>query len=36
MHTTKQVRVKISELKNIVWDLISEEIVFAKAGKKVK
>jgi glycyl-tRNA synthetase len=32
----KQVRVKISELKNIVWDLISEEIPFAKAGKKVK
>jgi glycyl-tRNA synthetase len=34
--TGKQVRVKISELKDIVWDLVSEEIPFAKAGKKVK
>jgi glycyl-tRNA synthetase len=34
--TGKQVRVKISELKNIVWDLVSEEIPFVKAGKLVK
>jgi glycyl-tRNA synthetase len=34
--TGRQVRVKISELKNIVWDLISEEIPFTKAGKLVK
>jgi len=35
-NTTKQVRVKISELKNILKNLIDEKIQFEKAGKIIK
>jgi len=35
-NTTKQIRVKISELKNILEKLINKEIKFEKAGKLVK
>jgi glycyl-tRNA synthetase len=34
--TTKQIRVKISELKNILKKLINKEIEFEKAGKLIK
>ena len=34
--TTKQIRVKIDELKEIIKKLINEEIKFEKAGKLIK
>jgi glycyl-tRNA synthetase len=33
--TAKQIRVKVSDLKNILNNLIKEEIKFEKAGKKI-
>ncbi len=34
--TTKQVRVKIEDLLNVIWKLMNKEIEFEKAGKPVK
>ena len=34
--TTKQIRVKIKDLKDVLWKLVNDEILFEKAGKFVE